>query len=852
MTGPRWPGLVAKLCQIGASTGVEIDAESPLIRLGLAVALLSAKLAQADGVVLSEERAALEQVLGQHLGFAPALAGLLAGFAFGLDPAAAASDQELMTRLATVPLEERLAILDGLFAVAAVDQTLDPREEQLIERVARGFGVEQAAYHEVLARWGLRRGGAVEIPLGAEDLTIGRGSQNHIRLADLAVSEQHAVLEPFEGGWQVRDLGSARLTWVNGAPIQRHRLQHGDRIRIESTLLEVDLDGQRVRVWDATAFALVVVDGLSYQVGRSRRILDEISCSFCSGEMVAILGPSGSGKTTLLDLILGKVPATSGRILLNGEPCPGLARRYTHQLGVVPQDDIVYPPLTVEESLFYAGCLRSVPGVRSSEVREAVDRALADLELERIRTSRIGDPVSRGVSGGERKRVTLGQELLNSTTRFLVLDEPTAGLDPHTNNEIFQLLRGLANDGRLVVVVTHQIDEATFALFDKVVMLGAHGKQVYVGPPGEVLATLGVPTVPELFARLKDPVAAGALTARFAGSPIAQHGRKLSEILTRNPAAPRNEPAASGGLSRALRYRVPVEVRTFARQLVTLTRRYFRVKLRDTGGILLGLAQVPLIVVGTWLVLSSALRHDDGPVVPGALPFVLVVSAFWLGAASSVREIVADQAILRHERMMGLGLAPYVLSKLAILCAWSVLQCLIVVALAELCFGLGARHVDLVELGVVLGLVACFGTALGLCVSAACRSSEAAVMVLPGLVIPQLLFAGMLVPFDSMPAAMRWVSFAMASRWGMDGVLHAGASVTVNGCVQRELSTLFFVADKSVPPDLFLEQLGLAHPVAQFGPSVPDASFAHDLVALGLLFACAGLAIGILLKLRRL
>ena len=857
MSEARWPVLLAELCRAGASAQVAVDPDAPSLRLGLVVALLSAAVARADRVVLTEERAALERVLGRHLGFAAPLAELLAGFAFGLDERDAPGDPELFARVCPAPLEARLAVLDGLFAVAAVDGALDHREERFLERVAGQLGVEPPAYREILARWGLRRDSLLEVALGSEAVSIGRGPANHVRLTDLSVSERHATIEPVDGGWQVRDLGSASRTWVNGAPVHRQRLQHGDRVRIESTFLEVDLDDRLLRLWDAAAFAVLTVDGLSYQVGRSRRrILDQVSCSFCTGELVAVLGPSGSGKTTLLDLVLGKVAATGGRVLLNGEPCPDLARRFTNQLGVVPQDDIVYAPLTVEESLFFAGCLRSVPGVRSGDVHKAVDRTLGHLALERIRASRIGDPVRRGISGGERKRVTLGQELQNSMTRFLVLDEPTAGLDPHTSQEIFRLLRVLTDEGRLVVVVTHQVDEATFALLDKVVVLGVHGKLVYAGPPAEALPILGIASVPELFAQLKDPGAAERLTERFVASPLAQHGRQASEILARSPAALlREAPAPTGAVTGTVTPRRPVhvELRKLARQLATLTRRYSRVKLRDTGGVLFGLAQVPVIVLGAWLVLFPTLQHQHELVVPGALPFVLVISAFWLGCASSVREIVSDQAILRHERMTGLGLAPYVLSKLAILCAFSFLQCCVVVVLSELCFGLGARHVNLVELCVVLSLVAWFGTALGLCLSASCRSAEAAVMVLPGLVIPQLLFAGILVSFDRMPAPMRWISHAMVSRWGMDGVVHAGAVVSVNGCAQRDLSTIFFLGDDvAVPPDLFLARLGLARSATEFGPAISDGTYVHDLLALAVLTACASLAIGVILKLRRL
>src|SRR4029453_13088401 len=150
------------------------------------------------------------------------------------------------------------------------------------------------------------------------------------------------------------------------------------------------------------------------------------------------------------------VSLTSGRVLLNGEPCPELARRHTTEVGIVPQDDIVYASLTVEEPLYFSSYLRSVPGVTGAEIGASVDRVIEHLALKRIRGERIGDAVHRGISGGERKRVNLGQGLLPTSARFLALDEPTTGLDPYTSMEIFRLLRRLTDEGRLVLVVTHQ------------------------------------------------------------------------------------------------------------------------------------------------------------------------------------------------------------------------------------------------------------------------------------------------------------------------------------------------------------------------------------------------------------
>jgi hypothetical protein len=478
-----------------------------------------------------------------------------------------------------------------------------------------------------------------------------------------------------------------------------------------------------------------------------------------------------------------------------------------------------------------------------------------ELALEPIRTSAVGDPVRRGISGGERKRVSLGQELLNSATRFLVLDEPTTGLDPHISVDIFRLLRRLTDDGRIVLVVTHQVDDAVMEQLDKVLVLGVHGKVVYFGPPAGMLPTLNLSSMAELFARLKDPGAAELLTQRYLQSTQFGQEAVAARVLAHPPAEQLLETASRARLSDVSRasaeWRVAGSWRSFLHQLSVLTRRYARVRFRDASGLAVALGQAPLIAAGCWLVLRDSLVRDGAHVVPGALPFVLVVSAFWLGCASSVREIVGEQAILKRERMAGLEVGPYVLSKLAVSIALVMLQSALIMGAAALLFGLGARHVQLMPALWILVLVGAFGVALGLCVSAACRSSEAAVAALPAVLIPQLLFGGLLVPFHEMPTSMRTVSYAMASRWGMDGFTQAGASGVLEGVVDRGRATLFAVpGGEAVARDWFLGVLGLARETGEFGPLVPLASYGSAVTALAALLLAATLTLYVTVRAR--
>ena len=188
-------------------------------------------------------------------------------------------------------------------------------------------------------------------------------------------------------------------------------------------------------------------------------------------------------KTTLLNAINGVAPADSGRVMLNGHSFHKLLQEDRSLIGIVPQDDLVLPELTVEEALYYSGRLRLSADSTEEEIQRQVERVLQELDIMHIRSSRIGDALKRGISGGQRKRVNLGQELLSQNTKILFLDEPTSGLDPRASQEIVKLVRGLADRGRIVFLVTHDLTDGIsikwtiFSQWSKVERLRSLGRK---------------------------------------------------------------------------------------------------------------------------------------------------------------------------------------------------------------------------------------------------------------------------------------------------------------------------------------------------------------------------------------
>ncbi|KAH0681705.1 ABC transporter G family member 21 [Solanum tuberosum] len=221
----------------------------------------------------------------------------------------------------------------------------------------------------------------------------------------------------------------------------------------------------------------------SHQQKQTRMILQNVMGIVKPGELLAMLGPSGSGKTTLLTSIAGRLHGKfSGTITYNDQQFSSSMKR---KIGFVTQDDVLYPHLTVLETLTYAALLRLPSKLTNQEKIEQAELVIMELGLTRCRNSMIGGQLFRGISGGERKRVSIGQEMLVNPS-LLLLDEPTSGLDSTTAQRIMSTLRWLARGGRTVVTTIHQPSSTLFRMFDKIIVL-TEGCPIYYGKSSLVM-----------------------------------------------------------------------------------------------------------------------------------------------------------------------------------------------------------------------------------------------------------------------------------------------------------------------------------------------------------------------------
>ena len=479
--------------------------------------------------------------------------------------------------------------------------------------------------------------------------------------------------------------------------------------------------------------------------------------------MIALIGPSGCGKTTLLNAINGVAPADSGKVLLNGRSFHELLTKDRSLVGIVPQDDLVLPELTVEESLYYSGRLRLPPETSKQEVWKEVERVLQELDIMHIRTSRIGDAVKRGISGGQRKRVNLGQELLSRTTRILFLDEPTSGLDPRASQDIVKLVRGLADKGRIIFLVTHDLTDGIINQVDNLLALVKGGKLAFFGEKKEALKFFQVPTTDKIFQRFGDDQ--DKWPKKFEARVDYNLRQRAVDKFDISDNEPPSRPSQASGLL------------GFWRQYSTLTTRYRKVKLRDTTGMLVIGLQPPFLALVMWIVFQD----KSGPLPTESMLFTLSLSCLWFGMSAAVRELISDQVIFRRERRVGVGTLPYVLSKVTILGIIVAIQACFLSGVMYFLMGMNAESYNFAFMSLlgVSALTSWVGMGLGLLVSSLWKSSEAAIGSLPLILIPQITFSSVLFAIRDMEWLSKTITWLIIQRYTFDAFLKCGDKLAI-------------------------------------------------------------------------
>ncbi|MCX4555438.1 FHA domain-containing protein [Streptomyces umbrinus] len=586
-------------------------------------------------------------------------------------------------------------------------------------------------------------------PLPARMVRIGRGGDNDLVVDDLIVSRRHAELRALpDGTYEIVDLGSHNGTFLNGQPVDRAPIDAGDIVGIGHSAF--CLVGDQLQEYVDTGEVSLDVQDLSVAVDKGRKtLLDRVSFPVGEKCLLAVVGPSGAGKSTLLNALTGQRPADRGTVLYDGRDLYRDYAELRQRIGLVPQDDILHAQLTVRRALTYAAQLRFPQDTAKAERRARVDEVVQELGLEQ----RVGQPI-HSLSGGQRKRVSVALELLTKPS-LLFLDEPTSGLDPGMDRSVMHMLRGLADDGRTVIVVTHSV--LSLDVCDRLLVLAPGGKVAYYGPPDETLAFFGYEQWPEAFEAFERD-----RERDWAGDYLASLQHR--QYIVNSTAQPHMGQAAPtpGTVSR------PPKAQSWGSQLGTLVRRYAAALSADRTFLAIMIA-LPFVMGAMARALAGSKLTQETAM--NAL-LILCVGGVLTGAANAVRELVKERVIYQRERAVGLSRSAYLMSKVVVLGTITVLQAVVLTLVALLGVDLNAPGGEgvlmspLVEITVAVALLSFTAMMLGLLVSALVRKEEVTMPLLVLLAIVQVVFCGALLKLDGVPG-IEQLSWLVPSRWAL-------------------------------------------------------------------------------------
>lgn len=703
---------------------------------------------------------------------------------------------------------------------------------------------------------------ATSIPVGKLNLgqtgnaTLGRDPNNTVQLDHPTVSRLHAEVRRRAAGDMLFD-HSSNGTFVNGQRVRGQQLlRAGDVVQIGPFRLTCDrsaftqiaaTNSYRVDALHLTR-QVAIGNRLSRLNGAApaKLILNDVSLSIYPREFVALVGGSGAGKSTLMKALSGVTPA-GGSVLVNGDDLYLNFAAYRSILGYVPQDDIVHQHLSVAGALDYAARLR-LPDATPAEIDKRIEDVLAQVEMKQHASKSILQ-----LSGGQRKRVSIAVELLADPGLFF-LDEPTSGLDPGLEKKMMHMLRRLADAGRTIILVTHataNIDQCDHVAFM------ADGYLAFYGPPKDALTFFNAQDFADIYTRLnhpidpvlnppppqwQPPVSSGNAGAAPAAPTAAQmwaqcyqsssgYRQYVDQRLQARP-GPATTPAPPAGHTTR-------QKDSPWRQWSVLTQRYLDLIRRDSLSLAILLAVMPLIGLLLLIManrsdltglsapgiaaevqqeINDAWQQEDDPSndndqfdgtyqVAGSsqtLLFMLALGANLLGMFGAAYEIVKEEAIYQRERMVNLSLAPYLLSKIAVLGAFAALQCFLLLWVVQRKVEYPADGVMLPAFGemyVTLLLASLAGITLGLLLSAVVRNQNTVIYLMLLALFVQILFAGAIF---KLPGAAAPISYLTPTRWALEGL---GSTVDMNRlnglsvtCVEPENEYQRSLIDEATPP----------------------------------------------------
>ena len=529
-------------------------------------------------------------------------------------------------------------------------------------------------------------------------------------------------------------------------------------------------------------------ENISYYFKGGKQALHQLNLVEKSGNLIGIMGGSGSGKSTLLNVLNGNYKPSFGSVKINGIDIHKRPKDIEGVIGHIAQDDLLIEELTVYDNLYFNAelCFKD----DSPEHLEGRTlEALNSLGLFEARNLKVGTPLDKTISGGQRKRLNIALELIREPS-VLFVDEPTSGLSSRDSENIMDLLKELTLKGKLVFVVIHQPSSAIFKMFDKLFLLDQGGYPIYYGDPVESViyfkklvnhanleesecSRCGIVNPEQIFNIIESKVVDeyGKLTEHRKISPR-EWNNFFNVIIGNHISKEFQTLEAPHSL-----FKIP----SLWKQFKVFLKRDVLSKLANTQYLMVNFLEAPALA----LILSFFIKFfqpkeseqasyifRESENLPQFL-FISVIVSLFLGLTVSAEEIIRDQKIIKREKFLNLSRGSYLISKIGIMFFISAVQALTYVVVGNVVLEIKGMWL---EYWMILFSTSCFANLLGLNISASFNSAKVIYIIIPILIIPQLLFSGVIVKFDklyplfSSQSEVPLIGNVMASRWAYEAL----------------------------------------------------------------------------------
>lgn len=692
--------------------------------------------------------------------------------------------------------EQKTFILIYLLDFIGSGEQLSSYQFQFVENVALGLHIPESEYHNIrhFTFNEINKIGKKHNLLYVDASTPPKDSHiKHLfidkmegRITVLSIDSTSTLVFRYEGDEVLflngHNLKSKRsYIWAPGSVIKNSKF---------GGIYYIWVAGKFIKTTEESQFVFTAEE-IEFSYGNSPNGIKRFNLNEESGRLIGIIGGSGSGKSTLLKVLAGIIKPHHGTIKINGYDIHKQSAALQGIIGYVPQDEFLIKELTVFENLLYNARF-SFSEHSMGQITKLVEEALVDFDLLEARDLRVGDSLNTYLSGGQRKRLNIALELLREPA-VLFVDEPTSGLSSMDSEKVMTLLKRQTFKGKLVFANIHQPSSDIFKLFDKLLIVDQGGRVVWYGNPVDSITYLkhinqyvdadvseclscgninSEQILRNIEARVVD--VNGKLTRNRKTTPQEWYELYMNRIdpIIRNIKRPHTNKAPKSN------YSVP----SHWNQVKLYLKRDLLSKLKNKQYLLITLAEAPVLALLLSFYTRSS-RDAAGNITSYAfglnynIPafiFMAVIIALFLGLVLSAEEIFRDRKLLERERFLNLSRSSYLFSKTFVMFLISAIQMLLFVLISS-------YILDIKDMTwryfVLLFTTASWANLVGLNISSGFKSVVTIYILVPVIIVPQLLFSGVVVDFNNLNKSIQSFQYvplvgdAMTSRWSYEAMV---------------------------------------------------------------------------------